>query len=170
MSAIVILGTSRKNGNTRKAVEAMINGRDIEVVDLQALNISAFNYENKHAMDDFLALAKKLQKYDRIVFASPVYWFSLSTQMKMFFDRLTDLLYWHKQIGKSYKGKQTFLISTGQEKVFPEGFEVPFDRSSAYFDMEYKGSCYCFIKKDGQLPSESADQAKQFGDRVFGAQ
>ena len=62
--------------------------------------------------------------------------------MKNFFDRLTDLLYEHKNIGKALEGKNTYLISSGSDDSLPSGFETPFALTSKYFGMNYKGSFY----------------------------
>ena len=50
--------------------------------------------------------------------------------MKVFFDRLTDLVTFKKEVGRSLEGKSTYLISAGGEAQLPEGFEVPFTRTS----------------------------------------
>ena len=57
-----------------------------------------------NAHDDFKFVAGKMLAVDNIVFATPVYWYSMSECMKAFFDRLTDLLSFHKIIGKGLKG------------------------------------------------------------------
>jgi multimeric flavodoxin WrbA len=89
-----------------------------------------------------LSVAEKMETAERIVFATPVYWYAMSGELKVFFDRLTDLLTTHKSIGKALKGKKTYLIATGSDPELPEGFEVPFRSTSAYFDMSYEGALY----------------------------
>lgn len=79
---------------------------------------------------------------DNIIFATPVYWYAMSGRLKTFFDRLTDLLYTHKSIGKGLKAKKTYLIACGSDPELPEGFEVPFRRTSDYFEMSFQKSFY----------------------------
>ena len=54
----------------------------------------------------FLPTIKELNsKYDTWIFVTPVYWYSMSGQMKIFLDRITDLLKWHKDEGRKIRGK-----------------------------------------------------------------
>jgi multimeric flavodoxin WrbA len=96
--------------------------------------------------DDFLEIAKTMQRVENIGFATPVYWYSMSASLKNFFDRLSDLLSTHKSIGRSLKGKKTFLISTGSDPALPPGFEEPFRLTSEYFEMVYQQTYYKSVK------------------------
>ncbi len=150
MKALVILGTNRDDSNTKKAVQDLCPFSEYKLIALHNLNIQPYsyepNYESKYsAADDFLSVAKQMIDADHIVFATPVYWYSMSGTMKIFFDRLTDLLFSHKSIGKALKGKKTYLIASGAEAELPEGFEVPFKRTSDYFDMKFQNSYYVQI-------------------------
>ena len=51
-------------------------------------------------------------QYEQIIFATPIYWYAMSAQLKTFFDRMTDLLTIHKPLGRQLrKGKKMFLIA-----------------------------------------------------------
>jgi multimeric flavodoxin WrbA len=146
MKTIVILGTAREESNTLAAIAEVCPFADYELIDLRTLRIEPYNYSGPEGADDFLLVAQKMEVADRIVFATPVYWYSMSHVLKNFFDRLTDLLSTYKTIGKALKGKSTYLISTGTDRELPEGFEVPFRLTSDYFDMKYEKSFYKVIK------------------------
>jgi multimeric flavodoxin WrbA len=144
---LVILGSSRENSNTLDVVRKRIPFREYELVQLRELQIAHFAYNHETGPqpgkeDDFLSIAHKMRDSDIIVFATPLYWYSMSSYMKVFFDRLTELLYVHKSIGKALKGKKTYLISAGGSPELPEGFEVPFRLTSEYFDMEFVQTIY----------------------------
>lgn len=141
MKTLVILGSSRSESNTRKAIEKLCPFPDYELIDLHKENIAHYEYQLK-SKDDFHHIAMKMSEADNIIFATPVYWYAMSGRLKIFFDRLTDLLYEHKPIGKSLKGKNTYLIATGSDPELPQGFEVPFQRTSEYFGMDFKKSFY----------------------------
>jgi multimeric flavodoxin WrbA len=81
-----------------------------------------------------------------IVFATPVYWYAMSGVMKIFFDRLSDLISTSKPLGRGLAGKSVYLFSTGSELEMPDGFEVPFKRTAEYFDMNYVKSIYVSVK------------------------
>ena len=56
-----------------------------------------------------------IQKYDTIIFATPVYWYSMSGTLKTFFDRLSDLLHYKKELGRQMRGKKMAMISNSGE-------------------------------------------------------
>ena len=130
----------------------------------RSISISAYDYEHRNASDDFLiALAEKLVQAEVLIFATPVYWYSMSAQMKTFFDRLSDLVSIRKDLGRALKGKQGYLVTSSSENALPPGFEIPFIYSFAYLDMEWGGSFHACFKKDGVLSDEVLHEASAFG-------
>ncbi len=143
MKSLVILGTAREESNTLKAIEALCPFPQYELVDLLTLHIHPYQYDAAaNLADDFQSVALKMLAADNIIFATPVYWYAMSGTLKVFFDRLTDLLSIHKVIGKGLKGKRTFLIASGSDQELPPGFEVPFKMTAEYFGMNFEKSYY----------------------------
>jgi len=140
----LLLGTSRQKGNTSDLVQAIVDKTGLTVYDLKDYNISPYDYEHNNIDDDFIPLIEKLLKFDHIVFASPVYWYSMSAQMKTFFDRLSDLLHVKKELGRKLRGKDSSILSTGASPVAERSFEETFINSFDYLDMNYKGMYYCY--------------------------
>jgi hypothetical protein len=66
--------------------------------------------------------------------------------MKVFFDRLTDLITIKKETGKHLRGKSASMIAVGADPTIPDGFEVPFKHTSAYLGIQYKGCTYYTTK------------------------
>ena len=62
---IVILGSSRSFGETRKAVDAILERCEVPVpvVDLNTLNISPYDYAYHNSEDDYLTLMEKIFIY-----------------------------------------------------------------------------------------------------------
>ena len=145
---IFLLGSSRSDGNTFKTVMKLMAGEMCQILDLNDFNVTPFDYEHRNEKDDFEEVITVLLGYRTIVFATPVYWYSMSAQMKIFFDRTSDLITVSKPLGRALAGRETFLVSTGTEETLPEGFEVPFRRTSNYFNMNYCGSFYVNINKE----------------------
>jgi multimeric flavodoxin WrbA len=140
---LVIEGSARENGNTVKAVEKLCPYDEYETVSLIRNKIYPYRYDGKYPSDDdFLTIARKMQRVQVIIFATPVYWFSMSGLMKVFFDRFSDLISSHKEIGRGLKGKKVYLIAQGYSKSLPEGFEAPFRSTSEYLEMEFKETLY----------------------------
>jgi len=98
---LVILGSPRKKGNsstlaTRISRGAKSTGAEVETLFLQDLKISPCRgcdtcqkHDSKGCAieDDMQEIYPKLLKADAWVIASPVYWFTMSAQTKIFMDR-----------------------------------------------------------------------------------
>lgn len=161
MNVAVVLGTSKSDGNTRILVDAFIEKSDADVFDLSLFKISFFDYLHKNYSDDFISLIHKLITYDHIVFATPVYWYSMSAQLKVFFDRLSDLLTIEKELGRKLKGKSISILSTGYDLDCPNCFIQPFELTANYMDLAFKGCEYVSIQSEVNSMSiaKAADRA-----------
>jgi len=98
---LIILGSPRKNGNSstlaaRISRGAKSAGAEVETLFLQDLKISPCRacytcqkHDSKGCAnkDDMQKIYPKLIKADAWVIASPVYWFTMSAQTKIFMDR-----------------------------------------------------------------------------------
>jgi multimeric flavodoxin WrbA len=145
-STIIILASSRKEGNTKKFVVDTYGTLTPTLIDLLDYTIVPYNYQETYPYNDnFQVIIDQILEHDVVVLATPVYWFSMSGLMKVFFDRLTDLLGSHKQKGRNLKGKIIKLLVTGTGETLPVGFEVPFRETADYFDMIYEGCRYKLV-------------------------
>lgn len=151
MKVAVILGTSRGDGNTRKLVDEFSVFSDAKVFDLADYDISFYDYEHHNQGDDFLPLMRELVAFDHIVYATPLYWYSMSAQLKVFFDRISDLLTIDKDLGRQLKGKSASMLATGHNKDFPECFVQPIALTTEYLKMEFKGIGYASVQSDNDL-------------------
>ena len=144
MKTLAILGSARSDGETARLLGAVLaHLPNAELYDLNTLAIGPYSYERAYDHDDFLPLARKLPAADAVILASPVYWYAMSAQMKIFFDRLTDLTEPpHKSIGKSLAGKRMFVVATGGSASAPASFIRPFTDTAGYFEMTWGGFFY----------------------------
>jgi len=154
---LIIMGSSRSKGNTYKIIAELQEKIAATFIDLKGYNISYYDYEHKNQTDDFLKLAEQMLQYDKIVFATPVYWYSMSAILKTFFDRLSDLLTIRKDIGRGLKGKTMYIIICSSDKEVYDGFEMPFERTAAYLDMHWGGSIHTWVGKEGIAASVRKD-------------
>ena len=151
---IIILGSSKSFGKTRKIIETIINNLDIPIIDLNTLNISDYDYEHKNHNDDYITLMEKVVKHDIIVLATPVYWYSMSAIMKKFIDRLSDLLELRKDIGYKLRGKKLFVIASyGGSST--KGFGDTFEQICNYMGMEYIGCSLICSSDNLELKKEN---------------
>lgn len=143
MKIAIILGSSRVDGNTHSLVKLFMKHQPSDLFDLKDYSISAFDYHHQNKNDDFLGLIKVLRNYDKLIFATPVYWYSMSAQMKVFFDRISDLLTIEKSLGRALNGKFCSVLATGSDESVPECFVAPFQLSADYLGMKFISAFYC---------------------------
>ncbi len=149
------MGSARSDGNTRKIVEVIINKTKADFIDLNVYKISYFDYEHGNKDDDFVEIATKMVNYEQIVFATPVYWYAMSAQLKTFFDRLSDLLTIRKSLGRQLGGKKMYSIACSSDEVAYEGFSMPFKNTAEYLGVEYGGHLHSWYDSENDLIPES---------------
>ena len=140
MKKIIVSGSARNDGDTTRLVKELASHLQCETIDLNDYNFSHYDYEHQNRNDDFLPLMKKIiTNYDLLIFATPVYWYSMSGIMKVFFDRITDLLTIEKDLGRQLRGKYMAAISCSNGNNLEEAFWLPFSYSASYLGMRYLG-------------------------------
>jgi len=145
---VFILGSSRKNGETKKVLTELMHISDCDLFDLKNFNISHFDYEHLNKNDDFIELMKRItDNYDMLIFATPVYWYSMSGIMKMFFDRLTDLLSIEEEIRRKLRNKYMAVTSSSNGDNLEDNFWPPFKKSAEYLGMNYVTNLHTFQDK-----------------------
>ena len=160
------MGSSRSDGETHIMAKELASQSGSKIIDLRDKNISYFDYKHKNLDDDFFSTMEEILQYDNIVFATPVYWFSMSAIMKTFFDRFSDLLHQRKDLGYQMKGKNMFLLTNSSTPLLTRHFETPFIDTADYLSMEYKGYVHGYFK-DGDLPGEVKVEIKEFGIKIL---
>jgi multimeric flavodoxin WrbA len=146
---IIIQASSKSNGNTSKIVSYLQEQTHFNVIDLKEKNIGHFDYDFNNKADDFNALFKQIvEKYDTIIFATPVYWYSMSGLLKVFFDRISDFLIKEKEFGRLLRGKEMAVLSCSNDNKIINGFENPFKESANYLGMHYNGYVHTWLEND----------------------
>ncbi|MBD0400676.1 flavodoxin family protein [Flammeovirga sp. EKP202] len=140
MKSVIIVGSVRNDSNTLKVAERLQKEGDFDIVNLLDYRIGHFDYEHQYKDDDFIALMKTIiSKYDTLVFATPVYWYAMSGKMKVFFDRITDLITIEKELGRQLRGKNMAVITTSNGGNLGDDFWHPFKHSALYLGMNFLG-------------------------------
>ena len=152
MKKVVIVGSSRNDGDTANLTKQLIEKSEWDLVNLNDYEFSYFDYEHKNRNDDYLNLMKQIaEKYETLIFATPVYWYSMSGIMKVFFDRLSDLLTIEKELGRKLRGKKMAVISCSTGENLGENFWLPFSESARYLGMEYIGNTHTIVGEKNEL-------------------
>ena len=156
-NGVIILGSSRGDGNTSIVANYYAQTTGYDLLDLGGLNIGHYDYNFKNSNDDFKPTFKELvTKYDIMIFATPVYWYTMSGVLKVFFDRISDFLTHEKEWGRKLRGKTMAVLSCGSDDLPIEGFIIPFEKSADYLGMNFAGYQHTWLNR-GQL----GDQAKE---------
>ncbi|MBI9039749.1 flavodoxin family protein [Lutibacter sp.] len=149
---VIIQGSSRSNGNTSNSIAIISEKYNIDVIDLNDYTFSYYDYESKNLNDDFLPLITSIiEKYDTLIFATPVYWYNMSGIMKVFFDRFSDLIRVEKETGRKLRGKNMFVISNSHDDKIDANFYIPFQKSAAYLGMNYTGELHVNADKNKEF-------------------
>ena len=99
MRITVLVGSPRKGGNTEMLADAFIQGAQAGGADVVKFNLRgkkiapclSCDYCRTHdrcaVADDMVEVYELMQKTDVVAFASPVYFYSMSAQLKALIDR-----------------------------------------------------------------------------------
>lgn len=149
MSKIVILvGSVRKDGNTRMLAEAFAEGarqnHEVEIISVADYKVNpcigcnaCFQREGNSCIqeDDMQKIYEKLSDADIIVAASPVYFYGISAQLKAIVDRL------HTPMRNGFKVQKLGLLLVAAATL-PEVFdsiEMQYQLILNFFKLEDAG-------------------------------
>ncbi|MEW9677304.1 flavodoxin family protein [Lentibacillus sp. L22] len=132
MTIAVIYGGTRQDGNTEILTEQAIRGLSVERIHLKDYEIKPIE-DLRHSKggfqevnDDYNAIIDRILPHDILIFATPIYWFSMSGMMKNFIDRwsqtLKDLNYPDFKIIMS--SKKAYVIAVGGDKPSLKGLPL----------------------------------------------
>ena len=120
---VLIISTSlRKNSNSSKLAEAFANGaresgHEVEIVTLIGKSIAFCKgclacQKNGECVikDDASHIVEKMLRADALVFATPVYYYEMSGQMKTVLDRANPLF------PSDYSFRDVYLLATAAEE------------------------------------------------------
>ncbi|MGV0923328.1 flavodoxin family protein [Empedobacter tilapiae] len=143
---IIINGSHNKNGNTTKLIQEIYP--EITTLKLIDYTIEIYNYDETYSdKDQFLEIINQILEFDEIIFATPVYWYSMSSLMKIFFDRLTDLIGSQETIGRKLMGKKVRVMTTSIGNHLDDKFFLPFEETMSYMHLEFLGGKHYLKQK-----------------------
>ena len=162
-TTIALFASSRRHGNTGQLMDRIADELQIEVIDLGEKSISAFDYEHRNRDDDFEPLIDRVLGFDQIIFASPIYWYSVAPPMKIFIDRLSDLLDLPDLLdkGRQLRSKTAYVVSTSVDDEPDPPFIDAFRETFRYLGMAY-GGCVNASCNDGYVADKYEDDIQAF--------
>jgi len=184
---LVLLGSPRKKGNSATLAKQIIagaesKGADVETVYLNGLDIKpcqgCYACKRKDSKgcavdDDMQSLYPKITASDALVIATPVYWFTMSAQTKIFMDRCYGLFNEDFSINPLYKKRIAIAMSYGDTDVFNSGCVNAlrcFQDAYHYVGAKIVGMVYGSAEDPGEIASneELMQQAEALGRKLVG--
>lgn len=179
-SVIVILGSPRRKGNSATLAENVISGAKsmgamvdtyfLHGMDIEPCDACDICHEDMNAEcvinDDMQKLYPKLRQADALVIASPIYWFTVSAQTKLFMDRCYAL-----GVSEEYalKGKRIgIVLAYGDSDPFNSGAVNAirtFQDAFTYVGAPIVGMVYGSASDPGEIAAnrELMDKAFELG-------
>jgi multimeric flavodoxin WrbA len=180
-NVLILKGSPRERGNSsvladQLAAGAKSSGANVDSIYLHGLDIRACDAcdlcEQGNGCvinDDMQSLYPKIEAADAIVFASPVYWFTFSAQIKLCIDRC----YAYRPSGwKEMQGKQYALVLTyGDSDLYTSGginAINTFETMCRFLNAEIAGMVYGTMSDvgDAEKQPELMEQAYKLGQKL----
>ena len=154
LSAIALFSSSRRRGNTGRLIDRIALELNIEVVDLAGQRISSYDYEHLNRDDDFEPLMKRVLDHEQIIFATPIYWYAVSPAMKVFIDRISDLLELPdlQCEGRRLREKTAYVVCTSISDEPSTAFMQALCETFDYLGMRFGGVAHVNCQ-DGYRPA-----------------
>jgi multimeric flavodoxin WrbA len=133
---LIIQSSHRKTGSTAAIVASLADKTEAVAINLCDHEIAHFNYDGP-GIDDFESLIEVMTQHKQVVLATPIYWYTMSGMLKVFLDRISDLLKWNKDLGRKIRGVKMHVISVSGHDDAPEEFTYPFKLTADYLGMTF---------------------------------
>jgi len=174
---LVLLGSPRRKGNSAILADQISKGAKtakakVETIYLHGRNIApckgCLTCQKKGSKgcsikDDMQGIYLKLIEADAWVIASPVYWFTMSAQTKIFMDRCFGLPAYHKD---PFRGKRIAIAMTyGDKDPFVSGCVNAlrtFQDGYGYTESPIVGMVYGSAMDAGQIRSNETVMQEAF--------
>jgi len=150
MKITVITGSPRKGGNTFAMADAFIGAAKAKGHDVVRFDAAMMKIGGCHACttcfrtgkacsfdDDFNLIAPHILDADAVVYAMPVYWYSIPAQIKGVIDRVFSFCVAEKDVA----GKKCGLICCCEENDLSvmDGVRIPMERTAALLKWDMVG-------------------------------
>ena len=176
MSNVLVISTSlRARSNSDVLTERLIAGAQdaghaVEHISLKGKEIkycigclSCMKTQRCVQKDDAAGIAEKVKQADVLVFATPIYYYEMSGQMKTLLDRMNPLY------GTDYRFRRVYLLSTAADSA-PGTDERAVNGLKGWIDCfekaEFGDSLFCGgLNAPGEAAnsSDALERAYEFG-------
>jgi multimeric flavodoxin WrbA len=165
MSIAVIYGSTRINGNTEQLTEHVIKGLEVEKIFLRDFLIQPID-DRRHTEggftdvdDDYSELVERMMKHDTFIFATPIYWYSMSGTMKNFIDRWSHTMRDEKfpDFKKQLGTKKAYVVAVGGDNPYLKGLPLiqQFNYIFEFMAMSFGGYVLGKASRPGDVTADT---------------
>jgi multimeric flavodoxin WrbA len=173
---LILNGSPKKDGNTSIMVKwfaeaAKEKGSEIEIVNTAFLKykvngcISCRKCQKIEKYeccidDDAKTVLAKMAETDVIVFATPLYFFGASAQIKLVFDRMFSLYKWDNEANTMktpLRGKTMVVLASAFEDIGLDALEKPFKLTADYTSMKFESILAANAGTSGEIVKKRID-------------
>ncbi|MDQ0200784.1 flavodoxin family protein [Neobacillus ginsengisoli] len=160
MTIAIIYGGTRQNGNTETLTEHAVQGivaekiylRDHTIQPIVDMRHSEDGFQDRN--DDYNSLIDRILPHDILIFATPIYWYSMSGTMKNVIDRWSQTLRDPKypDFKNKMASKKAFVIAVGGDNPTIKGLPMiqQFQHIFDFMGIEFGG----YILGKGNKPED----------------
>jgi len=181
MKVLAVVGSPRKGGNTDVLMDQMISGAagagaEVEKIYLNDMKITPCQacYACKKkpgcvVKDDMQKLYPKVIAAEAILFGTPVYWWTVSAQMKCFLDRWFALV--DADLRSLVKGKRAALAVVCQDpdtKGMTDPIIHMFKEGLEFVGIQYVGEVTASCEEKGEVAKneKAMSAARELGRKI----
>jgi len=187
---LILNGSPVKNGNTVKLIswfaqEARAKGARVKIVRAASLASKVNGCMSCRACqkmpkyecvvkDDVNDVLKEMQKADVIVFATPLYFYGPSAQLKLIIDRMFSLYKWDNKTDtftSPMRGKAMGLILSAYEDIGLKAVEESFKLIADYSQMSFSSLLVPDARESGEVEKIKGirGRARDFAQKIAAA-
>lgn len=159
MSLLVLYGSSRRGGNSELLADELVRGLECTRVYL-AEHLVMPVQDKRHTPegfgpvdDDYESIIAQVLAHDVIVFATPLYWYGMSAQLKAFLDRWSASLRDKRIDFAGDMGKKlAYVVVTGSDQPRLKALPLiqQFDLIFRYVGIAFSG----YLVGEGNRPGD----------------
>jgi len=169
MKILVLYGSSRRNGNSEALADYLTRGVECTRIYLAEKRITPI-VDQRHTPggfhpvdDDQDEIIGQMLTHDIIIFATPLYWYGMSGQMKLFVDRWSQSLRDSRiDFKNGMAGKKAYVVIAGGDNPRIKGLPLvqQFQYIFGFMGMEFAG----YLLGKGGQPGEVLQDDRALAD------
>ena len=167
---LILNGSPVKNGNTAKLVEWVTQGARLKAAKVEIIRADLLKSKTNGCIscracqklkeykcvinDDVQKVLKQMAQADTIVFATPLYFYGPSAQLKLIIDRMFSLYKWNNvtdTFDSPMPGKTLVLLLSAYEDVGLDVVEKSFKIIADYSRMKFKSLLVKNARESGEV-------------------